>query len=324
MDADVPAPVPSLAAADWEAWSCRVRLVVTDRSALGEARAELESWLSAVDLACSRFRDDSELARVEAAGGSWAPVSPLLGELLAAGSSAAVRTDGDVDLTVGGAMAGLGYDRDISEVLPGGMVVAVPAPGWRAVELDRAAGRVRIAAGVRVDLGATAKAWTADTAAAAITARTGAGCLVSLGGDIAVAGPAPEGGWRIRVEDVAGDPAEPPTGPSTVVTISGGGLATSSTRARRWRRGDLQLHHLIDPRTGLPPIPTWRTVSVAAGSCLDANIASTAAVVRGDRAPAWLRSTGLPARLVHEDGSVVTVGGWPADLRQRAGPGRPR
>jgi thiamine biosynthesis lipoprotein len=73
----------------------------------------------------------------------------------------------------------------------------------------------------------------------------------------------------------------------------------------------VQLHHLIDPRTGMPPAPSWRTVSVAAGSCLDANIASTAAVVRGEAAQSWLRATGLPARLVHEDGRVVTVGSWP-------------
>jgi thiamine biosynthesis lipoprotein len=210
-------------------------------------------------------------------------------------------------------MAARGYDRDLGRILPGGVVVAAPAPGWRSVELDGDACRARIAPGVRVDLGATAKAWTADRAAAAITARTGAGSLVSPGGDIAVAGPAPEGGWRIRVEDVTGDPAAAPPGPAAVVTVASGGLATSSTQARRWRRGGPQLHHLLDPRTGLPPAPSWRTVSVAATSCLDANTASTAAVVRGERAQAWLRSTGLPARLVHEDGRVVTVGGWPPE-----------
>jgi thiamine biosynthesis lipoprotein len=169
-----------------------------------------------------------------------------------------------------------------------------------------------------VDLGATAKARTADRAAAAISHRTGSGCLVSLGGDLAVAGPAPAGGWRIRVEDVAGDPAAPPTGPSTVVTIRDGGLATSSTRARRWRRGGLDLHHVLDPRTGLPPEPVWRTVSVAAGTCVDANTVSTAAIVRGRRVWPWLRSVGLPARLVGEDGDVVTVGGWPANRQEAA------
>jgi thiamine biosynthesis lipoprotein len=241
-------------------------------------------------------------------------VSPLLAELVGVALEAARRTDGAVDPTVGSALVALGYDRDISRITSGTGAPALRAvPGWQAVELDTAVGRLRVPAGVHVDLGATAKAWTADRAARRITERTGAGCLVSLGGDIAVGGPAPEGGWRIRVEDVTGDPAAPPTGPSTVVTITGGGLATSSTQARRWTSGGVALHHLLDPRTGLPPAPAWRTVSVAAGSCLDANTVSTAAVVRGDAVWPWLRRTGLPARLVPVDGAVRTTGGWPAD-----------
>jgi thiamine biosynthesis lipoprotein len=172
---------------------------------------------------------------------------------------------------------------------------------------------VRLAPGVRLDLGATAKAWTADTAAGAITAATGSGCLVSIGGDIAVAGPAPAGGWRIRVEDVTGDPDAAPSGASTLVTIRHGGLATSSVRARRWQRDGLWLHHLIDPHTGMPPAPAWRTVSAAAGTCVDANVFSTAAVVRGDRVWPLLREARLPVRLVTPDGQVLTAGGWPEE-----------
>ena len=300
---------PELAAADWTAWSCRVRVVVTDPAALDEARAVLSDDLAAVDLACSRFRPDSELAAVEAAADRWVAVSPLLADLLGTALRAARLTDGDVDPTVGATLVGLGYDRDLATVDPTGTVVRVPVPGWRRIELDGR--RVRIAAGVRVDLGATAKARTADLAAAEIAGRTGAGCLVSLGGDIAVAGPAPEGGWRIRVEDVTGDVATHPTGPSTVVTIHDGGLATSSTRARRWHRNGVELHHLLDPRTGLPPERSWRTVSVAAGTCVDANTVSTASIVRGTRVWPWLRRINLPARLVAEDGRVFTAGGWP-------------
>ena len=159
-----------------------------------------------VDLAASRFREDSELAAVDRADGAWTPISPLFTELLAVALRAARLTDGDVDPTVGAALSGLGYDRDVAEIAADGVVIAVPAPGWRTIELDEEGCRVRVAPGVRLDLGATAKAWTADTAAGAVTAATGSGCLVSIGGDIAVAGPAPAGGWRIRVEDVTGDP----------------------------------------------------------------------------------------------------------------------
>jgi thiamine biosynthesis lipoprotein len=301
------------AAADWEAWSCRVRVVVTNPAALDEAHAVLTGALAAVDLACSRFRADSELAAAEAAAGRWVGIGPLLTDLLGTALRAARLTDGDVDPTVGAALAGLGYDRDLAAVAPGGTVVRVPVPGWQRIELDAAGRQVRIAPGVHVDLGATAKARTADLAAAEITHRTGSGCLVSLGGDIAVAGPFPDGGWRIRVEDVTGDPAAPPAGPSTVVTIRDGGLATSSTCARRWKRDGVDLHHLLDPRTGLPPERVWRTVSVAAGSCVDANIVSTAAIVRGSRVWPWLRRINLPARLVTEDGRVFSAGGWPQE-----------
>ncbi|MCW2676889.1 MAG: FAD:protein transferase [Modestobacter sp.] len=308
------AAVP-VATADWEAWTCQVRLAVTDPAALAEAQGLLTAELAAVDRACSRFRPDSELTGLDASAGGWVAVSPLLTEALAVALRAARLTGGAVDPTVGGAMVALGYDRDLAEVLPSGApVVGVRVPGWQTVQLDRAGQRVRLPAGVHLDLGATAKAWTADRAAARIAAHTGCGVLVSLGGDVAVAGPAPAGGWRIRVQDVTGHPDDVPTGSSAVVTLGAGGLATSSTRARRWQRGGLDLTHLIDPQTGLPPVPAWRTVSAAAASCLDANTVSTATVVRGHDAWRWLRGTGIPVRLVGRSGDVLTAGGWPAEV----------
>lgn len=301
-----------IAAADWTAWTCRVRVAVTDPAALDEARALLTDLMADVDLAASRFREDSELAAVDAANGDWTPISPLFTELLAVALRGARLTDGDVDPTVGAALAGLGYDRDLTEVMDG-VVVTGPAPGWRTIELDAEGCRVRVDPGVRLDLGATAKAWTADTGAGAVTAATGSGCLVSIGGDIAVSGPAPDGGWRIRVEDVTSDPDAAPAGPSAVVTLHDGGLATSSTRVRRWQRDGLWLNHLIDPRTGMPPATAWRTVSAAAGTCVDANVLSTAAVVRGHQIWPLLREARLPVRLVTPDGQVLTAGGWPEE-----------
>ena len=300
-------------AADWTAWTCRVRVAVTDPDVLDEARQLVTDLMEDVDLAASRFRDDSELAALDRADGAWTPISPLFTELLAVALRAARLTDGDVDPTVGAALSGLGYDRDVREIAADGIVVAVPAPGWRSIELDQGNCRVRLEPGVRLDLGATAKAWTADTAAGAITAATGSGCLVAIGGDVAVAGSPPAGGWRVRVEDVTGDPDAAPAGPATVVTIADGGLATSSVTARRWQRDGLWLHHLVDPHTGMPPVPAWRTVSVAAATCVDANVLSTAAVVRGNRIWPLLREARLPARLVAADGHVLTAGGWPEE-----------
>lgn len=73
------------------------------------------------------------------------------------------------------------------------------------------------------------------------------------------------------------------------------------------------MHHIIDPASGTPARGVWRTVSVAAGDCVDANIASTAALIRGVEAAEWLDGQGLPGRLVDYDGRTLLVGGWPAE-----------
>ena len=320
MTAGTARPGTRETSASWPALGTGVQVTVTDAGQLAAARAMLEDDLAAVDLACSRFRPDSEIAALDraASGADAGPVtvSPLLAEALTVALRAARLTDGDVDPTVGAAMNAAGYDRDFTLVRRTGPAVRLTVrtiPGWRQVEFDEQARLLRVPPGVRLDLGATAKAWAADRSAGRIAARLGCGVLVSLGGDIAVSGPPPAGGWRIRVQDISGRPEDPPPGPSTVVAIHGGGLATSSTAARRWRRGGDVLHHILDPRTGLPAAPVWRTVSVAAASCTDANVASTAAIIRGRAAPDWLTGLGLSARLVDEAGQVRTIGGWPAE-----------
>jgi thiamine biosynthesis lipoprotein ApbE len=303
------------AAASWRALGTLVRLVITDARCLAEARTMLEADLAAVDQTCSRFRPDSEIRTLRAARGQQ--ISPLLAEAITVALRAASLTDGDVDPTVGAAMSAIGYDSDFEHVNRTGPALPITVrtvPGWREVLLE---GRIlTMPEGIQLDLGATAKAWAADRSAARIASRLGCGVLVSLGGDIAVAGPAPDGGWRIRVQDVTGSPDDPPVGPYALVAIRDGGLATSSTAARRWQRGGDLLHHILDPRTGRPAEPVWRTVSVAAGTCADANAASTAAVIRGRQALGWLATLGLPARLVDATGVVFTVAGWPQEPAQ--------
>jgi FAD:protein FMN transferase len=292
-------------------------LLVTDRRALGAARAIADRELTAIDLACSRFRPDSELSRLNASAGNGArKISPLLADLLAAALRAARLTGGDVDPTCGRALAGLGYDRDFDEVLAAGDAPARPigpvgpVPGWHRVHLDHAGRKVSLDRGVQLDLGATAKAWAADRCAELIAGKLDRGVLVSLGGDISVAGPPPADGWAVLVTD---DHAAPASAPGQTVTITTGGLATSSITVRTWTVGGRPVHHIIDPATGEPARSCWRTVSVAAGSCTDANTASTAAIVRGSAAPDWLHDVGLPARLVRADGTVETTAGWPRD-----------
>jgi thiamine biosynthesis lipoprotein len=287
-------------------------LLVTDAAARDAARAVLEDEVGRVDRACSRFRPDSDLSRVNASPGEWVAVSTQLLAAVDTALRAARLTGGLVDPTVGSALRVLGYDRDFAAVTPDGPAVTFtvgPVAGWRTVGLDKAGSRLRVPPGVELDLGATAKALCVDQAAVRAAALTGAGVLVSIGGDIAVAGECPEDGWQVRVTD---DHAAPPDAPGQTVALRSGGLATSGTSRRRWVRGGTELHHLIDPSTGRPAAGGWRTVTVAAGSCVDANIASTAAMILGEGAVDWLEGAGLPARLVGTDGQVTAIGGWPS------------
>ena len=284
-------------------------VAVGDPARLGAAREAVQQTIDEFDLACSRFREDSELSELNAAAGSAVRVGPVLLEAVTAAMRAARLTDGDVDPTVGRALIALGYDRDFASVGAGSAGVSIESvPGWRTVQVDRESSKIRLARGVKLDLGATAKALAADTAATRGSAAAGCGVLVSLGGDLAIAGASPSAGWRVRVTD---DHRSGVDAPGQWITLRSGGLATSSTTVRRWQLGSQSAHHLIDPGTGQSACVFWRTVSVSAGTCLDANIASTAAIVRGEDAAAWLQSLRLPSRLVRADGSVHHLAGWP-------------
>jgi thiamine biosynthesis lipoprotein len=307
-----------IACAEWEALGSSVVLRVAEPAGLRAARDSVEAELASVDLACSRFRGDSELSRLNAGAGRPVRVGPLLLAALEVALRAAELTGGDVDPTIGRALELAGYDRDWRLLPPPGetagldqQAVAVRLrTGWRTIRVDRAASSVLVPAGVRLDLGATAKAWAVDRAAAAAAEAAGCGVLVGIGGDFATGGAAPETGWRIHVTD---DHRSSPSAPGQTVSILSGGLATSSTAVRRWNHEGRTMHHVIDPSTGMPVSQTWRTVSVAAASCTDANIASTAALVRKGAATAWLAGLGLPARLVGWSAEVTHVGGWPKD-----------
>ena len=303
----------SLASASLRALGTTAIVAVTAPDALRPARRVLVRELRAFDLACSRFRDDSELAAVNRSGGTAIAVSTRLRDAIRCALRAAELTGGLVDPTVGRAMRLAGYDRTFMRVeLRDGHLVRPSferAGRWREVELDDDHGTLRVPAGVELDLGATAKALIADRVAATAAFETDAGVLVSIGGDIAVAGVAPQDGWTVGI---AHDHATPVEQVECRVALATGGLASSSTRVRHWATSVGELHHILEPRTGRPARGPWATASVAAASCVDANTASTAAIVLGDAAPAWLAERRLPARLVRVDGRIVVVGGWPA------------
>jgi FAD:protein FMN transferase len=307
--------IAELASVSFPALGTTALLCVSEAAGLAEARKALERELVAIDRACSRFREDSELVRLNASAGTGpVEVGPLLLEAVEVALDAAVETRGLVDPTVGRTLRLAGYDRRFATVrlrdgaaFRAGFAVV---PGFGGIHVDRGCRTIAVDPEVELDLGATAKALAADRSARAAARVAACGVLVSLGGDVSVAGVPPENGWPILVAD---DHAAPLDEPGPTVAIHTGGLATSGTTVRRWRAGGVELHHIVDPRTGRPADTPWRTVTVAARSCVEANVASTAAVVLGEAAPAWLEARGVASRLVRESGEVVLAGPWPGD-----------
>jgi FAD:protein FMN transferase len=296
--------------ADFTALGTGVRVVTVDADALDAAHRIAHDEIQRIDAACSRFSADSELVGLNRSAGSWVTVSPTLARALRIALDASHTTDGAVDPTIGRSMQLVGYDRTFQELeshRPASWVArSIPAPGIHEIALDDRVCAVWLPVGVELDLGATAKAHAADLAANAAFCETGSATLVSIGGDIAVAGPAPEGGWSVRIADDHADA----NGSGPVVAISQGGLATSSVTVRRWNSDRGAMHHVLDPRSGDPTSTCWRTVSAVAATCADANVATTASLVFGESAPEWLERQGIPARLVNHDGSVVGTCGW--------------
>lgn len=303
----------------WSAWETTAYVTVTDPAALPAARRLVSQHFAAVEKAAARFRGDAEVHKLYRAGGRPITVSPILAELISAALVAAERTDGDVDPTVGAAMTAVHSGRsacsqDRSSVPACGSrpTRSRPVPGWHQVDLQ---GRtLRMPAGSTLDLSATAKAVACDQAAARVRDRLQVGVLVGLGGDVATAGPAPEGGWSVMIEDRTGHRQ---TG---VILPAGAALATSHFTART--RGvelaaDPELGrpgHLIDPHTGQAPIPVWRMASVIGFSGLEAATYAAAALVRGTSARAWLTQLWVPARLITVHDNVITVGPWDGHL----------
>jgi thiamine biosynthesis lipoprotein len=290
----------------WPARGTTARVVLTagDRpELLDDARAIVDKLLRDVDKACGRSRADAEIHRLYRAGGRTITVSPLLAELVATALAAARRSGGSVDPTVGAAMNRLGHERDLSPLPVCGSSADPahrPAPGWHTVRLEGR--RLGVPAGVSLDLGATATAFAADRAARLVARELGVGALVALGGDVATAGPAPDGGWRVLVQDRPGDPA------CVVALPAGAAVATSGVGSRRHGTG--RAHRIVDPATGAAARTPWVTATAVADTCVAASTLATAALVRGEAAPRWLGELGAAARLVGRDGAVVTLGAW--------------
>ncbi|GAA2498266.1 FAD:protein FMN transferase [Terrabacter carboxydivorans] len=301
---------PRVAKSTFEAIGTTNSVLVTRPEVLPEAVEIARRHLREVDRAVSRFRPDSEVSLL-AARARRAPAEAFVSPTFAAYLQAALRvarlTGGLVDPTVGSVLVAEGYDADLDVVRarPGFHQVRVAGvPQWHTVHLNVSGRRVAVAPGTLLDLGASAKAYAADCIAALLAESLPGGFAVNLGGDVAVSGDLPPQGWSVGIESASGSVRQ-------VVTSTGQAIATSSTQLRVWDTDDGPRHHIVDPRTGHTALAVWAQVSCAAASCLKANAASTAAVVLGADAPEWLTDHGIPARLEHRDGRVLTTPGWP-------------
>lgn len=310
---------PQTEARHWRALGTYVDLQVADPVLLDAAAALASEVLATVDESCSRFRPESDLSRAIAAAGRPVTVSAVLIGALRVALEAAELTGGLVDPTLGEILVAAGYDRTFASLVPGVEPTSIPAPVrrelWREIVIEGPT--VTVPRGASLDLGATGKAYAADLVASVIVKELDTPVIISVGGDVRVAAPAGRTrSWPVVVDHTLADHVNG-TGIAQTVLVEAGGLATSSVAARRWVRGGREWHHLVDPRTGSPATGPWRSASATGRTCVAANSASTAAIVLGDTAPAWLTEQGVCARLVDEHGQVVTTGGWPLEASPR-------
>lgn len=290
----------------FSAMGCQMLAVVDAAGARAAERLRrVPAWFAAWERRLSRFRPDSELSQLSRSGGAPARVSPALAAALGAALGAARLSGGLVTPTALAALEAAGYDRPFAELAPElawrAQAPRIPAD-WRQLRLDLAARAVALPAGVRLDLGGTAKGWAAAEAARRLS---GAGpALVDAGGDIVVSGPMADGGpWPIAVASPFGG-GDAPLG---LLQLAAGAVATSGRDERRWRQGGEERHHLIDPRTGRPADTDVLAATVVAGDAVSAEAAAKAALILGSReGMAWIEARpGLAALLARADGRVL-------------------
>lgn len=303
-----------LTSESWTDWSCAVD-VTTEGAHLAAAARTVRALMDEVSRSASRFREDSDVSRINAGAGRFVRVAPLTIDLLDTACRVARSTAGCVDPMIGADLIAAGYDADIEVVrartIAPRCASALPRTSWEAIRIDRVLNRVGIPVGTMLDLGASAKAWAAEEGAARVARRIGSPALVGIGGDLAMSGE-PENGWRVHVSELRGGQGEK-------LLVSAGAMATSSAVGRRFRGPDgSQRHHLIDPRTGGPAESRWRTATVWAPSVVTANALSTWALVDADAAGAAIESEGLAARFVAHDGTVAYAGSWAPPTREVA------
>ncbi len=297
----------------WRAMGCEVSAQLETESDGYVILSSIPAQVESIEARLSRFRPDSELMRFNVRAGEWVMVSDTLFANLSAAKHAARLTDGGFNPLVLPALIANGYDRTFAELTQPSSTQTIPAADWREIELRPQTREVRIPSGSAVDLGGSAKGWTAERVADALVVH--GACLVNFGGDLVARGaPQDQLGWQVNIADPLGD------APLGSVWLRDASLVTSGVDFRRWITQDgTPRHHIIDPRTGRSATTDVLTVTVHHPHAVTAEAYAKTVLLRGaDDGLNWLQSRWDAAGLViRQDGSVIASPQFSPYLEQR-------
>jgi thiamine biosynthesis lipoprotein len=284
-----------------------VHLVVVGPGA-EDALTRAEARVRDLERRWSRFLPDSEISRLNAAGGKATVVSADTYNVIEQAVQAWHATDGCFDPTVLRALRAQGYDRPFDEVAvsaPAPAPAEVDVPGCAGVELDAGTHLVRLPRDVTIDLGGIGKGAAADLVVTELLATGAEGVCANLGGDVRVEGTPPSRrGWVVGLRCPGASSPSP-----RAIALAAGAVCTSTTLRRRWATGAGPRHHLIDPRSGAPVDTGLASVTVIGARAVQAEILTKVAFMAGPAGAAErLVRHGVAAVLVLDDGSTVDVG----------------
>ncbi len=302
---------PGLALSTFSAMGTTVSLLLPTAhtgTGLAIAREVFAEW----EQTLSRFLPTSELSQLNQQAGQPVIVSQLLFTVLRTALAAAQETDGLYDPTLLPQLLAAGYDRSFSELpeqRPARQTRSQPGGDWRKIQLEPALRGFTLPPGCGLDFGGIANGMAVDAVLARLQETGIEPALVNAGGDLAVLGlPPGYSAWPIAVQG---------KDDTWMIPLHHGALATSSVARRRWRQGTQTSHHLLDPRTGESIQSQLWSVTVAAGRCMQAEVATKAVFLLGLlQGKTFLVEHALAGLLVQDDNSWIAAGNWPVDFMQ--------
>ncbi len=282
---------------------CELLLHAECREAASAAAEAAIAEVRRIERAYSRYRTDSIVHAINLAaqtGGSVA-VDAETAVLIGIAWEVYRISDGLFDITSGvlreiwnGQTAILPSDADVARARAR---IGLHKVKWKPPVLSFSQ------AGMVIDFGGIGKEYAADRAADICRQHGISHGLVNLGGDIAIAGPNPDGSpWRIGISE----PREPGTAIATLFAAAGG-IATSGGYERYWEIDGRHFAHILNPLTGWP-VAGFSSVTVSAETCLAAGLYATVAMLKEADGPRWLRENRIAHAFADADGSVELSG----------------